>query len=83
MLHLSRQLETVAARELTRLDIQGIVLGVCFVYDNGCSMMRIAFHSSVKPTPVLSVFSYIEKSKDSDNTWYLYCPIDTSILVKQ
>ena len=83
MLDLSSQLQLIAARELSRLDIQGLVLNVCFVSDNSCPMMRIAFCSSIEPTPTLTGFNYIEKEKNEVDIWYLYCVIDTPIQVKQ
>lgn len=81
MLDLSKQLELIAARELLRLDIQGLVLSVCFVCDNCCPMMKIRFCSSIEPTPTLNGFDYIEKDKNEVDIWYLYCVIDTPIQV--
>lgn len=82
MLHLHRQLESIAKQELTRLGISGLVLGVRFIYDKCCPMIRIAFSSEAEPKPVLIGFDYIEKDDCDNTTWYLYMTIDTSIQVK-
>ena len=82
MLHLHRQLESIAKQELTRLDISGLVLGVRFIYDNCCPIIRIAFSSEVEPKPTLIGFDYIEKDNEDNTTWYLYMTIDTFIQVK-
>lgn len=82
MLHLQRQLESIAKQELTLLDISGLVLGVRFICDSGYSMIRIAFSSEVEPKPALIGFDYIEKDDDDDTVWYLYMRIDTLIQVK-
>ena len=83
MLHLHRKLEAIANQELIRLDISGLVLGVCFVYNNNCyPMIKIAFCSEIEPKPILTEFDYIEKDDCDDTTWYLYMTIDTGIQVK-
>lgn len=81
MLHLQRQLTSIAKQELARLDISGVVLGVRFISDNCCPMIRIAFSSEIEPKPTLTGFDYIKKDND-DDTWYLYMTIDTHIQVK-
>lgn len=81
MLDLHYVLETKARETLTKLDISGSVVGVCFIYDKGCSMIRITFCSDVEPKPVSFGFDYIEKDIDDNTTWYLYMSIDTSILI--
>ena len=82
MLHLRRKLESIAIEELIHLDISGLVLGVSFVYDNCCPMIRITICSETEPKPILTGFDYIEKDDNDDTTWYLYMTIDTSIQVK-
>lgn len=82
MLHLHRKLESIAIEELIHLDISGLVLGVSFVYDNYCPMIRITICSETEPKPILTGFDYIEKDDDDDTTWYLYMLIDTNIRVK-
>lgn len=81
MLHLKHQLQTIAEQELVKLNISGSVVGICFVYDNGCSMIRITFCSDVEPKPISWEICYIEKDIDDNTTWYLYMSIDTSILI--
>ena len=81
MLDLHQVLETKARETLIKLDISGSVVGVCFVYDNGCSMIRITFCSEVEPKPISWEIGYIEKDIDDNTTWYLYMSIDTSILI--
>ena len=81
MLDLHRQLESLAEQELVKLNISGSVVGVCFVYDKGCSMIRITFCSEIEPKPILWGFDYIEKDIDDNTTWYLYMSIDTSIII--
>lgn len=76
MMYLKRTLEGLAKQELMNRDIDGLVVGVRFVSDNGCSMIRIAFVSDIKPTPVLTGFDYIEHQ---DDEYYLYLPIDTIV----
>ena len=82
MLHLHFELELIAKQELIRLGISGSVLGVSFVYENRCPMIRIAFCSETEPKPILTGFDYIEKDDNDDTTWYLYMTIDTNIKVK-
>ena len=67
MLDLHHVLETKARETLTKLDISGSVVGVCFVYDKGCPMIRITFCSDVEPKPVLFGFDYLEK--DNENSY--------------
>ena len=81
MLDLHYVLETKARETLTNLDISGSVVGVCFVYDKGCPMIRITFCSDVEPKPISWGFDYIEKDIDDNTTYYLYMSIDTSILI--
>ena len=81
MLHLKHQLQTIAEQELVILNISGSVVGVCFVYDKGCSMIKITFCSDVEPKPISREIGYIEKDIDDNTTWYLYMTIDTSILI--
>lgn len=82
MLDLHHVLETKARETLTKLDISGSVVGVCFVYDKGCSMIRITFCSDIEPKPISWEIGYIEKDIDDNTTWYLYMAIDTYIQIK-
>ena len=81
MLHLKHQLETIAEQELVILNISGSVVGVCFIYDKGCSMIRITFCSEIEPKLTLTGYDYIEKDNEEDTTWYLYLTIDTNIKI--
>lgn len=81
MLHLHRQLESMAKQELIRLDISGSVLGVSFVYHKCCPMLRITFSSEIEPKLTLTGYDYIEKDNDDNTTWYLYLTIDTNIRI--
>lgn len=82
MIHIYRQLETVASNELLRLNITGTVLSVRFVYINCIPMLRIIFRSSVKLSVKLTEYERIERDEEEKELYYLYSPIDTQIQVK-
>ena len=82
MLHLRHQLQIIAEQELVKLNISGSVVGICFIYDKDCSMIRITFCSYIEPKPISWEIGHIEKDIDDNTTWYLYMTIDTRIQVK-
>lgn len=79
MFYLRSAVERLAQKELNRREISGEVVGVRFVLDNGCPMIRIGFTADVKPTPVLTGFDYMEHK---DDEYYLYLPIDITTSIK-
>ena len=80
MMYLYRDIENLAKEELSKRDIDGLVLSVRFVLNNVCPMIRISFISDIQPTPVLTGFDYLEHK---DNEYHLYLAIDTMITIKQ
>lgn len=82
MIHIYRQLETVASNELLRLNITGTVLSVRFVYINCIPMLRTTFRSSVKLSIKLTEFERIARDEEEKDLYYLYSPIDTQIQIK-
>ena len=82
MIHIYRQLETVASNELLRLNITGTVLSVRFIYTNYIPMLRITFRSSAKLSVKLTELERIERDEEEKDLYYLYSPIDTQIQVK-
>ena len=82
MIHIYRQLETVASNELLRLNITGTVLSVRFVYTKYIPMLRITFRSSTKLSVKLTEYERIERDEEEKELYYLYSPIDTQIQVK-
>ena len=82
MIHIYRQLETVARNELLRLNVTGTVLSVRFVYLNYMPMLRITFRSSIKLSVKLTGFESIERDEEEKDLYYLYSPIDTPIQIK-
>lgn len=82
MIHIYRQLETVASNELLRLNITGTVLSVRFVYTRCIPMLRITFRSSAKLSVKLTEFERIARDEEEKDLYYLYSPIDTQIQVK-
>ena len=82
MIHIYRQLETVASNELLRLNITGTVLSVRLVYTNYIPMLRITFRSYVKLSVKLTEFERIERDEEEKDLYYLYSPIDTQIQIK-
>lgn len=82
MIHIYRQLETVASNELLRLNIIGTVLSVRLVYNKCIPMLRITFRSSVKLSVKLTELERIERDEEEKDLYYLYSPIDTQIQIK-
>ena len=82
MIHIYRQLETVASNELLRLNITGTVLSVRLVYTKCMPMLRITFRSSINLSVKLTAFDRIERDEEEKELYYLYSPIDTSIQIK-
>ena len=82
MIHIYRQLETVASNELLRLNITGTVLSVRLVYTNYIPMLRITFRSSTKLSVKLTELERIERDEEEKDLYYLYSPIDTQIQIK-
>ena len=82
MIHIYRQLETVASNELLRLNITGTVLSVRFVYTKYIPMLRITFRSSTKLSVKLTEYERIERDEEEKELYYLYSPIDTQIQIK-
>lgn len=80
MMYLYRSIEELAKQELSKRDIDGSILSVCFVLNNMCPMIRISFVSDIQPTPVLTGFDYLEHQ---DDEYHLYLAIDTMITIKQ
>lgn len=82
MIHIYRQLETVASNELLRLNITGTVLSVRLVYTKCIPMLRITFRSSTKLSVKLTEFERIARDEEEKELYYLYSPIDTQIQIK-
>ena len=82
MIHIYRQLETIAGNELLRLNITGTVLSVRLVYYTYIPMLRITFRSSIKLSVKLTEFERIERDEEEKDLYYLYSQIDTPIQIK-
>lgn len=82
MIHIYRQLETVASNELLRLNITGTVLSVRLVYTKCVPMLRITFRSSINLSVKLTGFDRIERDEEEKDLYYLYSPIDIPIQIK-
>ena len=82
MIHIYRQLETVASNELLSLNITGTVLSVRLVYTKCIPMLRITFRSPIKLSVKLTEFERIERDEEEKDLYYLYSPIDTPIQIK-
>ena len=80
MMYLYRDLENLAKEELSKRDIDGVILSVRFVLNDMCPMIRISFTSDIEPTSVLTGFDYLEYQ---DEEYHLYLAIDTMITIEQ